>query len=268
MEVDQSAWNEMLKFRIQWHYAQIQFLDKDKNVLYTSPIPGITSGILDVETLILENTKYIKLYCSSSGGDGACLTEIQIVQEPQIALIDYLPKLTNIGVEQPYSMANINYSKSTKQKLYSLDNKNWLEYVGEVKVEVGQTIYAKGINEKGEESNVSNKTALMRKDAMGEGAYDGDWSKGITVWYDDTAWMEVDNNVWNLTLRFKLGWMRASIQFLDKDKKILYTSPNPGVSNGVLDIQALIPENTKYIKLYRSNTDGDGAYLYELEIKK
>ena len=80
--------------------------------------------------------------------------------------------------------------------------------------------------------------------------------------------MEVDQSAWNEMLKFRIQWHYAQIQFLDKDKKILYTSPNPGVSNGVLDIQALIPENTKYIKLYRSNTDGDGAYLYELEIKK
>lgn len=267
MEVDESAWNENFKVRVAWYYATIQLLDKDQNVLWESGYPGYTNGILDFESKIPENTKYIRLYCYSSGGDGASLVEIQAKQNPEITVAsEHLPKLTLNGVENPYSMISINYSTRTTQKLYSLDEENWEEYKGEVKVEVGKTIYAKGIIENGEETPISSKTVTLLGDAIGTNGYDGNENTEFCVWYPNSAYIEIDESVWKKTLKYNIGWYYGTIELLDKDRNLLYQSGCPGYTNGTLIAQVVIPENTKYLKLFCYSSAGDGAALRNIEI--
>lgn len=267
MEVDESAWNETFKVRVAWYYATIQFLDKDQNVLWGSGYPGYTNGILDFEAKIYENTKYIRLYCYSSSGDGASLVEIQSKQEPEITVAsEHLPKLTLNGVENPYNMISVNYSSKITQKLYSLDGKNWEQYNGEVKVEVGKTIYAKGIVENGEETPISSKTVTLPAHSIGSNGYDGNENTDFYIWYPDEAYMEIDESAWKKTLKYNIGWYYGTIGILNQNGEFLYMSGYPGYTDGTLISQVVIPEGSKTLVLFCYSSSGDGAALRNLEI--
>lgn len=79
------------------------------------------------------------------------------------------------------------------QRLYSLDGENWQTYKDEsIRVELGQTLYAKGIDVFGNETRIiSTYTRTLPSDALGAEAYDGDDSTGDTIKYPTMKYIKI-----------------------------------------------------------------------------
>ena len=156
MLVDPSAIGLAVEAHLGWRYAQIRLLDENEEILYESDIPGVSNGKKTVSFEIVDKTKYLVLYCSNSGGDGALLYEIEIKNKPQINVIqNTYPELTSSGINKPNMKVTLSIDNENlvDKVLYSKDNMSWQEYNGEViQLAVGETIYAKNKLKNGEES--------------------------------------------------------------------------------------------------------------------
>ena len=272
MLVDKSAVGLTVEAHLGWHYAQMLQLDENEEILYESDIPGVDNGKKTVQFEILEETKYLVLHCSNKAGDGALLYEIQIKNTPDIVVVQKAyPKLTSNGIEKPSMevMLDNTHVKQADKLLYSKDNTSWQEYNGgEIRLEVGETIYAKNKLNNGEESGVVSQQCTIDSRAITEKAYDGSLST-----YDNAGkinagykYMSVDSSAIGLTVEAHLGWYYAQILQLNENEEILYASDIPGVSSGKKTVQFEILEDTKYLVLYCSNSGGDGALLYEINL--
>ena len=271
MLVDKSAIGLAVEAYLGWRYAQIRLLDENEQILYESEIPGVSNGKKTVSFEILDKTKYLVLYCSDEGGDGALLYEIEIKSKPQINVIQKAyPELTSAGINTPYmkvTLSNITQN-SVEKLLYNKNNGTWKEYNGEeIRLEIGETIYAKNQLKNGGESEIVSHKAELDSRAITEQAYDGSLST-----YDNSGkisqgykYMVVDQSVIGLTVEANLGWYYAQILLLDENEDILYQSDIPGVSSGKKTVNFEILDKTKYLVLYCSGS-GDGALLYELRI--
>jgi len=275
MAVDESAIGMTVEANLGWYYAQILLLDENEDILYRSDIPGVSSGKKTVNFEIVEGTKYLVLYCSNEGGDGALLYEIQLKNTPQINIVQKAyPQLTNEGINKPnmkVTLALTGNESMIEKTLYSKDNQSWEEYKGgEIQLEVGETIYAKNVLKNGGESKVVTQQCQIDSRAITEKAYDGslgtyDNSGKISEGY---KYMVVDESAIGVTVEANLGWYYAQILLLDENEDVLYRSDIPGVSSGKKTVNFEIVEGTKYLVLYCSNEGGDGALLYEIQIKK
>ena len=272
MLVDSSAIGLAVQAHLGWQYAQIRLLDENESILYQSDIPGVDSGNKTVTFEILDKTKYLVLYCSDTRGDGALLFELEIMDKPQINITQKAyPELTSAGINTPYmkvTLSNI-AQNSIEKVLYNKNNGSWKEYNGEeIKLEIGETIYAKNQFKNGGESEIVSHKAELDSRAITEQAYDGSLST-----YDNSGkisqgykYMMVDQSAIGVTVQAHLGWMYAQIRLLDENMQILYESEIPGVTNGEKTVSFEIVEKTKYLVLYCSSSRGDGAVLFELEI--
>ena len=111
------------------------------------------------------------------------INEVYLINEPTINVENIYPTLTNYGVEESYAKAKISYFETSIQRLYSFDNENWMTYPDkEIKMELGKTVYAKGIDKYGKETTVVSYTSQLLTDTLGPNAYDGNNST-----YDATA---------------------------------------------------------------------------------
>ena len=273
MLVDQLAIGLTVQAHLGWQYAQIRLLDENEEILYESDIPGVDSGNKTVTFEILDKTKYLVLYCSNTRGDGALLFELEVMNKPQINIIQKAyPELTSAGVNTPYMKVTLsNFGQDNIEKvLYNKNNSSWNEYNGEeIRLEIGETIYAKNQLKNGGESEIVSHKAELDSRAITEEAYDGsldtyDNSGKISQGY---KYMLVDQSAIGLTVQAHLAWMYAQIRLLDENGNILYQSDIPGVTNGEKTVSFEIVEKTKYLVLYCSNSRGDGAVLYEIEVK-
>ena len=273
MLVDPSAIGLEVDAHLGKKYTQIRLLDENEEILYESDTPGVSDGKKTVSFEILDRTKYLVLYCSSSSGLGALLYEIEVKNKPQINVIQKAyPELTSAGINAPYMKLTLSNSaqNSVEKMLYNKNNGTWKEYKGEeIRLEIGETIYAKNQFKNGEESEVVSQKCEIDSRAITEEAYDGS-----STTYDNSGkiakgykYMLVDPSAIGVTVQAHLGLKYGQIQLLDENEEILYKSDTPGVASGEKIVTFEILDKTKYLVLYCSNTSGEGARLYEIEVK-
>ena len=101
------------------------------------------------------------------------IKEIQTVNKPTISETQHYPLLTQYGVDQGYCTATISYFPTSVQKLYKIGNGDWKTYNGQtIRLELGQILYAKGIDKNRTETNVVSYTATLPGNALTPTAYD------------------------------------------------------------------------------------------------
>ena len=272
MLVDPSAIGLEVDAHLGKKYTQIRLLDENEEILYESDTPGVSDGKKTVSFEILDRTKYLVLYCSSSSGLGALLYEIEVKNKPQINVIQKAyPELTSAGINAPYMKLTLSNSaqNSVEKMLYNKNNGTWKEYKGEeIRLEIGETIYAKNQFKNGEESEVVSQKCEIDSRAITEEAYDGS-----STTYDNSGkiakgykYMLVDPSAIGVTVQAHLGLKYGQIQLLDENEEILYKSDTPGVASGEKTVTFEILDKTKYLVLYCSSSSGEGARLYEFKI--
>ena len=105
--------------------------------------------------------------------------EVSIVNQPKLNITENYAKMTVNGFENPYTEVSIDYYETSVQKKYRIGTEGeWKDYTEgkNIRLELGETIQAKGIDKNGNETKISSTQAKLKDDAIGINAYDGNES--------------------------------------------------------------------------------------------
>ena len=125
-------------------------------------------GTTSIEIEIPSNTKYMSAY------EACNLYNIEPYTEPTIINDGTYPILKSSGLQTAYATITINYYRTGVQKLYRINEGDWLNYTGSFRAELGQKIEAKSIDKNGTDSYMIELVAHEADDALGKAAYDND----------------------------------------------------------------------------------------------
>ena len=241
-----------------WHSNEsFQFLDQNKNVISSDNWNGTGQDYSINKTYTIpEGTKWINYWRNDDGK--SCFQELILRNEPVINVEKIYPTLTASGVTIPeYCKIKIDYSQAGLQQLYKINDGDWTNYKDGVNLNVGQTLYAKGIDKYGIESKViPSCTATLASDAMPEVCFDG--NTGTSTSKPGNNYILVEDSLIGAKINV-VAWHNnyqnsdESFQFLDQNKNIISADywKNDG-QNYSINKTYTIPEGTKWINYYHN----------------
>ena len=213
----------------------------------------------------------MKIRATAVGATGY-IYEIGSANEPTLDIVNHYPILTTDRVEPACDTITINYHATSIQRLYKIDGDKWKDYQGEaIKVELGQTIYAKGIDKDGNETRIiTSHTVSSPSDAILQEAYDQNDTTSHVISSRSIRYMDVDKSIWGQNARFLIdaytnsySGQKILIEFLDSKGMILNSIESSAFfSTPTLDTTVTIKENTVKI---RATAVGATGYIYEIE---
>ena len=187
------------------------------------------------------------------------IKEIKPDNTPKINNNQVYATITSSGISTPYSNINIQYYASANSKLYKINDGEWMEYTnGDIRLEPGETIYAKGIDKYGNETAVASVQAIINPNSLGLAAYDNNMSTstlsssagtsngGRT---DGIAYINVDSSMWNKKIK-----LYYNDQANGTPKIRMYNSSGNELLNNSISktqVEYTIPQNTVLIKIER-----------------
>ncbi len=227
---------------------KFSFIDENNKTISTQNINCLSSStncinMTDKSLLIPEGT--VKMILKT---DWAKLNEIGPYNVPVINATDVYPTLTEYGVEKGISNITIDYSYTSVKKLYKIDDGEWKNYDGPIKLDANKTIYAKGIDKNGKETINVSKEIIIPKDALGVEAYDGDESTSVTsgIIYVDKAMI---GKYFSTSIKLSGSRNVQKFSFIDENNKTISTQNINCLSSStncinMTDKSLLIPEGT------------------------
>ena len=152
--------------------------------------------------------------------------EIRPYAETVISTEFTYPKLTEYGVEQAYNTATLTYFNTSVKRLYKINDGEWKEYKNPIKLQLGETIYAKGIDKNGIETKVTSyKSTIKKSDALGPEAYDGNESTYHRLAFKATVYLDVDESMQGKKYYINLvpGWTYSpgNISYYNKEGTVI-----------------------------------------------
>jgi len=220
--------------------------------------------IIPSETVMLE-VSYESEYSYTQ-----TIHEIKAHVSPIINEEKIYPTLTASKVISGYNNVTIDYGKLSAQKLYRVNNGEWQEYQNNaIRLEIGDTLEAKGIDEKGTETQVSIYNSILAKDALEKESYDYKEDTGDYFSRDRNKKIFVSSELWNKQYKLLVTTYANDynsivyIRYLnDKDEVISYDSIVEDL-NKVEKIYT-IPENTKSIEFKYDSSENYDQTIYEI----
>ena len=269
MEIDSSVRGKQVYIKAYLeHLGAIKIIKSDGTVINLVEAGANSKKSVEQKYTIPEDAVKLAIYRYRSGTSKVYLYEIEFSDEPTFEVNTHYPTLTEDGVKAGYSEINIDYAATSLQKLYKIDDGDWTEYKGEtIKLEIGQTIYAKGIDKYGNETDViPSYTGTILEDAIGPAAYDG--NEG--TYYSNTGtnanrYMEIDSSV-----RGKQVYIKAylehlgAIKIIKSDGTVINLVEAGANSKKSVEQKYTIPEDAERLALYRYGSGKSKAYLYEI----
>lgn len=180
--------------------------------------------------------------------------EVEVLNEPSFEVELHYPTITSEGIQKAYNVIkNISYFDTSEKKKYSLDDgKTWLDYNNEeIRLNIGDKIIAKGIDEYGGDSRTKTYTAVLPSDAIGEKAYDGDES----TYYEENksfaySYVELDNSIIGKKVKVIQNQESFEIYICNENKEVINKIYKYGWGNSTTVVE--IPEGAKYIGIFSS----------------
>lgn len=266
VKVDEGAIGKKVYMKIKAYKSSgytpyIYYKNKSGTTLKTDQFS--TSGTNDYEYLqtVPNDTSYIQFYCQHWYSDYTSwinVYEFKLDDTPQIAQKESIyPIIKETGFEKYKEKITLKYDSTSLQRLYKIgDGEEWQKYDGQdIEVELGETLYAKGINSKNEES----RTTLTYKVGLPGGIFALDTLMGYTSAPGGgsvTRRMNIDEGLQGRKINIKLNRSSASGYYT----KIIYCSSNGtalkednitgSYGSNQYDYNQTIPENTAYINFY------------------
>ena len=184
--------------------------------------------------------------------------EIRPYAETVISTEFTYPKLTEYGVEQAYNTATLTYFNTSVKRLYKINDGEWKEYKNPIKLQLGETIYAKGIDKNGIETKVTSYKSTIKSDALGTQAYDGNESTYHKLAFKDTVYLDVDESMQGKKYYINLyvDWTGSpgNISYYNKEGTVI--SKISTTASGTF----LIPEGTVRMSYHQPNNYYDKIY--------
>ncbi|MDD4547759.1 MAG: hypothetical protein PHI05_03355, partial [Bacilli bacterium] len=165
------------------------------------------------------------------------------------------------SIRTPYQMVTVNYFPTSVQRLYRIGTTGeWKTYPEKpLWVNQDETIYAKGIDQYGNETRIISSYTSNVPDAVGPLAYDGDSNTYATV-PSIRQYIKVDSSMQGKKISLK--WQCSNydyvyMYFMDENKTVI---SSVSVRYPAVEETYLIPLGTKWIAYGPSRT----TYVYEI----
>ena len=265
INIDNSVIGKNIKVKIDLGYSpeykgSLKLLNKDNSVLYSE---DASTGVHTIK--IIDGTSKLQFTPYNAWGEPDKLIEIYLEDEPKININHSYPKMTLNEVEQYYATATINYLENCIEKLYKINDGEWKDYINDsILLNIGDIIYAKGVNQLGYETNISQYNVKIPDDAIGPKAYDGDDTTSFTT--KSAAYMNIDDSVVgkNIKVKIKLSdsYYKGSLKLLNKDNSVIYSE---AASTGVHIIKIL--DGTSKLQFTPYNAWGELDKLIEISLE-
>ena len=264
MNIDNSVIGKNIKVKIKlsdsYYKGSLKLLNKDNSVICSE---DASTGVHTIK--IIDGTVKLQFTPYNAWGEPDKLIEIYLEDEPKININHSYPKMTLNGVEQYYATATINYLENCIEKLYKINDGEWKDYINEsILLNVGDIIYAKGINQLGYETDILEYNVEIPSDAIGPEAYDGDDTTSFTT--KSSAYMNIDNSVIgkNIKVKIKLSdsYYKGSLKLLNKDNSVICSED---ASTGVHTIKII--DGTVKLQFTPYNAWGDLDKLIEIDLE-
>lgn len=267
--VDSSAVGQTINVTMQGisdyssnYYPGVSLLNENGQTLYSEKFYSGTHSIK-----ILEGTKYFQFAPYNPWGKLNQLIEITLVDQPKINSRHIYPEMFIDKVEESYEIITITYRANDITRLYKINDGEYEEYNNqEIKINKGDTIYAKAINSAGYETRTSKYTYVSNSNTIdiGINAYDGNYSTAFTT--KTPAYLKINDSIIGKTLKIRTttdSWIsyQATLSLLDQNSGILYSEK---AYSGTHNIKIL--EGTKYLKFTPYNAWNNLDQLIEIEI--
>ena len=166
-------------------------------------------------------------------------------------------------IKTPYQMITINYFPTSVKRLYQIGSTTgeWLEYKDiPIKVNQGQTIYAKGIDKYGNETKITSATVNV-EDALESKAYDRDESTYERSY--GSIKIRVDSGLWGKKLYVNCYTWTGWIEFHNANGGIIGDKIKYNSSSSTIKGEYEIPKNTEYVMF---SGGSNGIMVYEIYI--
>ena len=249
-----------IKLRDSYYKGSLKLLNKDNSVIYSE---AASTGVHTIK--IIDGTVKLQFTAYNAWGDPDELIEISLEDEPEININHSYPKMTLNDVEKYYVTVTINYLENCIERLYKINDEEWKEYKDDnILLNIGDTIYAKGINQLGYETDILEYNVEIPSDAIGPEAYDGDDTTSFTT--ESSAYMNIDNSVIgkNIKVKIKLSnsYYKGSLKLLNKDNSVIYSED---ASTGVHTIKII--DGTVKLQFTPYNAWGEPDKLIEIYLE-
>ena len=264
MNIDNSVIGKNIKVKIKlsnsYYKGSLKLLNKDNSVIYSE---DASTGVHTIK--IIDGTAKLQFTPYNAWGERDKLIEISLEDEPKININHSYPKMTLNGVEKYYITVTINYLENCIERLYKINDEEWKEYKDDnILLNIGDTIYAKGINQLGYETDILEYNVEIPSDAIGPEAYDGDDTTSFTTKF--SAYMNIDNSVIgkNIKVKIKLSnsYYKGSLKLLNKDNSVIYSED---ASTGVHTIKII--DGTAKLQFTPYNAWGSLDKLIEIDLE-
>lgn len=269
LKVDPSMWGKKIFIYSYKNYynnnSKFDFLDKNKTLISRITDTEQTGNISTIVTVPngAEWILYNKVY------DVNRLYEITPLNEPQFSAENGYMLLhadSAKAIKNPYQMITINYFVTSVDRLYKIGaSGEWQNYQDQpIKVNQGEVIYAKGVDQYGIETRITSSYISNSTDALLKEAYDGDIS---TASYGNNKIIRVDDSMQGQKVYIKGGAalkndnMTFYIDFLNEQKGIINSLSAYNWHSVTLEGTYTIPVGTRYIRQRATVTN---TYLYEI----
>lgn len=245
--VAESLWGSYIKMKFANHFGgpTFTYYDEDNNVISTF-VPPSDYNHYD-KIYIPENTKKISIHWT--GQYVASIYEINYFADPEISNQKFYPKLTEYGMKEGYNLIDISFNKISVKKLYKINDGEWLEYTGPIRLEIGQTVYAKGIDKYGNDSTIVSYICTLPANTIPYNWYDGDDSTN-THTSQNLVYFDISNELRNkyFRMRFDNRFGGPTIHYYDKDG-VEISNTKPSTNDYTHIDKFLIPQDTSRIAI-------------------
>ena len=186
-------------------------------------------------------------------------------------------KTDNNSNNVAYQRISINYFETSAQKLYQIDSVDgeWLKYNDQpITLMQGQTLYAKGIDKYGAETNVVS-IATNIQDVIDSKGFDNSLSTYISG--NCNGYISVSNKLWGKNIYINAGcWTvmynnfyrngKVTIEFIGVNNVILksISATSSNSKDGTIIGNYTVPVNTTKIHYIGDASNNSGACLYDI----
>lgn len=255
-----------------WNHIYVKFyLEDGTTETGDSGYWHTNNGKGTLSLVIPENAKWMKTVTAQGYNDLCYLYNIKLDTIPIGDETKLYPYIDSTGIHND-NKYRIKYFDTAVEKLYSKDNVNWIDYPQDgILLENGDTIYAKSIDIKGNESDILTYTNNI-SNIIGSNAYDGDnssyfnCSASVSPYY-----IYIDSNAQGKEVYFKFTARTYSewhFNFYNSQGEVIDTWPTVTApwNEGYQDGNLTIPKDvTKLEIIYKGGNGGSGSF-YEMKI--
>ena len=205
--------------------------------------------------IIPEGTVKIEIYNPQS--ISVEIYEIGINTDAEIESTEIYPTITDKKIEQAYYKINIKYYSTAVKKLYKInENGEWKNYTGEIKLNIGDTIYSKGIDKYENETSKGSYKAEINNSVPKEWIDENENTAAGLGRFTRNKFLLVDESAIGKKIKMK-----------SNDNTIwMYVTNKSGEEILIKNINGeTIPEGTVKIEIY--NPQSMGVIIYEIGIE-